>query len=238
MVGQPYGVIYGTDYTYDPVSGQKIISKTSGKPVKTTTSNNIIGNMNPDWTGGMTNTITFKNLSFSFLIDMQKGGDIFSLDMYYGLSSGLYPETDFTNDLGNPVRDPRVGTPGAYDATSGGYIVEGVYADGTTNVTRINANTYSGFGYAAFPNSEFVYDAGYVKLREVVLAYTLPSTLLKKCFITGATFSVIASNPWIIHKSLPYADPESGLGAGNLQGYTTGSLPSTKDFSFNVKLNF
>ncbi len=50
--------------------------------------------------------------------------------------------------------------------------------------------------------------------------------------------SAIGSNLWIIRKSLPYADPESGMTAGNIQGYSTGSLPTTRDFSFNLKLNF
>jgi len=49
---------------------------------------------------------------------------------------------------------------------------------------------------------------------------------------------LVGSNVWIIHKNLPYADPESGLGSGNRQGYTVGSLPSTRDFGFNLKLNF
>ena len=62
--------------------------------------------------------------------------------------------------------------------------------------------------------------------------------MLEKCFFTGVTFSLVGSNVWIIHKNLPYADPESGLGAGNLQGYSIGSLPSTRDFGFNVKLTF
>jgi hypothetical protein len=61
---------------------------------------------------------------------------------------------------------------------------------------------------------------------------------LNKTFIKGATLSAVGSNLWIMHKNLPYADPESGLSAGNLQGYTIGSLPSTRDFSFNLKLNF
>ncbi|MNR49097.1 hypothetical protein D3C85_1684260 [compost metagenome] len=52
------------------------------------------------------------------------------------------------------------------------------------------------------------------------------------------TFSVVGTNLWIIHKNLPDADPESGLGAGNLQGYSTGSLPSTRDISFNIKIQF
>ena len=67
---------------------------------------------------------------------------------------------------------------------------------------------------------------------------SIPTAVLKKTFITGITISAVASNVWIIFKNLPYADPESGLGAGNLQGYTTGSLPSTRDFSLNLKLTF
>ena len=178
---------------------------------------------------------------------MQKGGDIWSLDMYYGLSSGLYPETAFTNDLGNPVRDPIVWVDEddhskGYASNSGGYIVEGVNVSGdgvsTPNRTRIDATNCDGFGIGVFPHKEFIYDAGYVKLREVVVTYNIPSKLIGKTFIKGASLSAIGSNLWIIHKSLPYADPESGLSAGNIQGYTTGSLPTTRDFSFNLKLNF
>ncbi|MCK9421776.1 MAG: SusC/RagA family TonB-linked outer membrane protein [Bacteroidales bacterium] len=242
MVGQPYGVIYGSDYVYD-ANGNKKVSATTGKYLKTATSNNIIGNVNPKWNGGITNTLKYKNWAFSFLIDVQKGGSIFSLDMYYGMSSGLYPETAYTNDLGNPVRNPIVWKDPndhskGYAATSGGYINDGVLPDGTQNWVRVNATSYSGFGYAALPNSAFVYDATYVKLREISLSYTLPSSLLKKTFITGITLTVVASNPWIIYKKIPYTDPESGMSAGNLQGYTTGSLPSTRNFGFNLKFSF
>ena len=246
-VGQSNGILKGTDYTYDD-AGNKILSATSGKPIKTTTATSVIGNVNPDWTGGLSNSFAYKNVSLSFLIDVQKGGDIYSLDMYYGLSSGLYAETAALNDLGNPVRDPRKGTPGAYDATSGGYIIEGVNvlsrdANGKItstqpNVTRVNATTYSGFGYAAEPAKAFVYDAGYVKLREVSLSYSVPASLFAKTGVKGLVLSAVASNLWIIAKNLPYADPESGLAAGNIQGYSIGSLPSTRDFGFNVKLNF
>jgi len=235
-VGQPYGVIEGTDFTY--LDGKILIDPATGLPIPTTTSDQNIGNMTPDWTGGIMNTFTYKNWSLSFLIDVQKGGDIFSLDMYYGMADGIYKETDYTNDLGNPVRDPVVGTPGNYASNSGGYIIDGVYPDGTPNQVRIDASNTTGFGYLVNPNKAYVYDASYVKLREVALSYTLPADLLKKCFISGVTFSLVASNPWIIFKNLPYADPESGLGAGNLQGYSTGSLPSTRDFGFNLKLAF
>jgi hypothetical protein len=167
--------------------------------------------------------------------------------MYYGLATGLYEETSYLNDLGNPVRDPIVWVDPAdkskgYASNSGGFINEGVNVakDGTIteNVTRIAANNYGAFGYARLPNKAFVYDASYVKLRQVSLSYSLPSELLKKTFISGITITAVATNLWIIYKNMPHADPESGLGAGNLQGYSTGPLPSTRDFSLNLKLNF
>ena len=240
-VGEPYGVLKGKDYTYD-ANGQIIINAKTGIPVKTSTATSNLGNVNPDWTGGITNTFSYKGVSFSFLIDMQKGGSIYSLDMYYGLYTGLYPETVFTNDLGNPVRDPLVGTPGNYAANSGGYIIEGVnVANGvsTPNKTRIDASTSDfGFGTAARPHRDFVYDASFIKLREVSLSYNIPSALLTKLLVKSATVSFVGSNLWIIHKNLPYADPEAGLSAGNIQGYSVGSLPGTRDFGFNLKFNF
>jgi len=240
-VGRPYGEIKGKDYTYDE-DGNIIINAATGRPIITKKSDIPIGNFSPDFTGGINNSFSYKNLSLSLLIDFQKGGDIFSLDMYYGLSSGLYPETAFTNDLGNPVRDPLVGDAEVgYEANSGGYIIKGVnVADGVSspNKTRVDATNADAFGTGILPNAAFVYDASFVKLREVVFTYSLPSKMLKKTFIKGASISAIASNLWIIHKNLPYADPESGMSAGNIQGYSTGSLPTTRDFSFNLKLNF
>jgi hypothetical protein len=249
QVGQPYGVIYGTDFVDidgNPVGTtghDKVINPANGRYLKTANSDNVIGNVNPDWTGGIYNSLTYGNWALSFLIDISKGGDIFSLDMYYGLATGIYKETSYINDLGNPVRDPIVyNIPGditsGYAPTSGGFINVGVNPDGSVNTTRINAGSYGAFGYYRNPDKAFVYDATFVKLREVALSYNLPGKILKKSFISGLTISFVASNPWIIYKKLPYADPESGLGAGNLQGYSTGSLPSTRDFSINVKLTF
>jgi len=239
-IGQPNGVLKGTDYTYD-ANGKVIINAANGLPIKSKTATEIIGNVNPDWIGGLQNSFSYKNLTLSFLIDVQKGGSIFNLDMYYGMSSGLYPETAGKNDLGNPVRDAVVGAPGSYDSKSGGYIIEGVnVANGvsTPNKTRVDATTSDGWGYAVQPNKAFVYDAGYVKLREVAISYTLPAKWLVKTGLKGVVLSAVGSNLWIISKHLPYADPESGLAAGNVQGYSIGSLPSTRDLGFNVKLNF
>ena len=229
QVGQPYGVLYGTDYTY--IDGQRVVDPATGQYIATSDSDNVIGDTNPDWIMGISNSFTYKNLTLSFLIDIQQGGSIFSLDQYYGLATGLYAETAFTNDLGNPVRNTI--------ANGGGYINPGVNPDGAVNESRIRTDRFGAFGYRrGLPQSEFVYDASYVKLREIALSYNLPKKYLERTFINTLSFSATGSNLWIISKNLPHADPESGLGSGNLQGYTTGSLPSTKDFGFNIKAQF
>ena len=240
-VGEPYGIIEGIDYTY--LNGQRVVDPANGRYIKTSTSNNNLGKVSPDWKGGILNTITYKNWKLSALVDISKGGHIWSLDMYYGLATGLYPETAGLNDLGNPVRDPIVWADDAdhskgYASNSGGFINPGVNPDGNKNTTRISAANYGSFGYLRVPDAAFSYDASYVKLREVSLSYKVPSSVLQKIFIKGIDLSIVGSNLWIISKHLPYADPESGLGAGNLLGFSTGSLPTTKDVGFNIKLTF
>ena len=73
---------------------------------------------------------------------MQKGGQIFSLDRYYGLATGLYDDTAFTNELGNPVRDPLTS-----GSDSGGFINPGVNPNGAVNTTRIEASRFGAQGY-------------------------------------------------------------------------------------------
>lgn len=229
-VGRPYGDIVGKDYVY-AANGQKITE--NGLYVMTTTTNNVIGNINPDWIGGIRNKFTYKQVSFSFLIDVQHGGDLYSLDQAYGQHTGLYESTAGYNELGNPVRNTL--------ANGGGLILPGVNRDGTPNTTRTPRPEVAGsiYGYKANPESAYIYDASYVKLREVNLTYAFPTSLANKLSLTDLRMSVIGSNLWIIDKNLPDADPESGVSAGNLAaGYSGGSLPSTRNIGFNLTLKF
>jgi outer membrane receptor protein involved in Fe transport len=237
-VGEAYGAIQGTDFQYNE-DGEKIVGA-NGYYLKTAKSDIVLGNINPDFIGGLNNKFSYKNWSFSFLIDWQKGGSVFSLDMYYGLATGLYAETDYINDLGNPVRDPLTD-----DATSGGLILDGVVNVGTaeepiweTNTKRVAGDDYRVFGYSRNPNSAFVYDASYVKLREVVLTYSLPEKVLAKTPIGGLNFSLVGSNLWIIHKNLPHADPEASQSSGNVQGWQSGVMPTTRNIGLTVSLQF
>lgn len=241
-VGEPYGTIQGSDYVYD-ANGNRIVDE-DGYYLISPTSDIVLGNVNPDWIGGVNNRISYKGWALSFLIDMQQGGEVFSLDQYYGLATGLYEETDFINDLGNPVRDPiayndpEIGFESGYAPNSGGFINEGVTAEGAPNNIRVEGGDYLAFGYATHPNREFVYDAGYIKLREVVLSYSIPSAALGNSFIRGATFSIFGSNLWIIDKGLPHADPEAGQSSGNIQGWQSGVMPTTRNVGLSVNLQF
>ena len=242
-VGEAYGAIQGSDYSYDD-NGNKIVNS-AGYYELSETNDKVIGNITPDWNGGLTNTFGYKNWSLSFLIDWQKGGDIFSLDQWYGTGTGLYEESVGNNDLGNPVRDPVVqNTDGSYASNSGGTVLEGVMEDPNnpgsyiTNTTRIEGNNYKADGWARNPNAGYIYDASYIKLRQLSITYKFPNSMLEKTFISNASLSFVGSNLWIIHKNLPYADPEGGLSSGNVQGFQSGVLPTTRNFGFNLKLNF
>ena len=241
--GQPYGTIRGSDFIYAE-NGQPIVNQTgSGSRIGTyqrTGANNIvIGDINADWKAGLNNSFTYKNFNLSFLIDMQKGGDVFSLDTWYGYATGMYDFSAADNELGNPVRDPIVGTPGNYGANSGGFILPGVAPNGTPNAVRANGSVYTtAWGYARAPNKLHVYDAGYVKLREASLSYNFNPKTLEKSPFTNIVVSLIGRNLWIIDKSTPYADPEAGLSSGNVQGYQSGAYPSIREVGASLKLQF
>ena len=225
-IGQPYGSIVGYNYVYD-ANGNKTIG--ADGYYTQSSSKEVIGNVNPDWIGGINNSFRYKNFNFSFLIDIKKGGDVFSLDTWYGYATGIYANTDFVNDLGNPVRNTL--------ANGGGVVLDGVLADGSVNTTRVRADNYANpWGYKHAPNAEHTYDAGYVKLREVSLSYDFDTTVIEKLKIAKLTLTAIGKNLWIIDKSTPYADPEAGLSSGNIQGYQSGAYPSVREFGLNLKV--
>lgn len=226
-IGQPYGVLRGADFVYN--NGQKVVLPSGYYAQSDATS--VIGNVTPDWKMGITNTVNYKGLSLSFLIDIQKGGSVFSLDRYYGLATGLYADTTPLNDKGSPVRSSN--------ADGGGYIVPGVLADGTPNTKRVSGENFGLFGYRRNPASAFIYDASYVKLREVTISYKLPVGLFGGSqFIKGATFSLVGRNLWIISKNLPYADPEDGITSGNVSGFQSGVYPSVREIGGSLKFSF
>lgn len=220
--GEAWGNLIGSDYVW--LNGQPVVNPTTGYYLRQ--SNQNIGNVTPDWIGGVRNSLNYKGLSLSFLIDVRHGGDVFSTDMYYGLATGLYEETATGN-----VREEGVVWPG-------------VNPNGNVNTTNTANPTAFGSldGYARMPASRFVYDGSYVKLREASIGYSLPKSVLAGTFVKDAKISIVGRNLWIIHKNLPYADPENMVGGGTggqrSYGWSIGSLPTTRDIGVNVTLKF
>ncbi len=224
--GQSVGILKGSDFVY--LNGKKVVDK-DGYYKKSDKADITLGNVNPKFLMGLNNSFTYKGVTASFLIDMQYGGQFFSLDMAYGLATGLYPETAGNNDLGNPVRNELT--------EGGGVILDGVKEDGSPNDIRADASTYANpWGYETNPNAPYIYDASYVKFREASISYKLP--LKNEAFFRSVSFGLIGTNLAILYKNSPYTDPEAGLSAGNIQGYQTGVLPTTRNFGFKVSFQF
>lgn len=187
------------------------------------------GSVVPKVTGGLVNTLSYKNFLLNFAIDYQFGGKFFSLSEAWGHYSGLMEATADKNDKGMNVRDAV--------ADGGGVHVVGVAAaDGQTVVDMyIDAQDYWHQFYNNQIAEPFVHDLSFVKLREISLGYQIPVQKLGigKTF-KGAALSIVARNPWIIYRDAKNFDPSEISG---VQG-EDGQFPGTRSLGINLKLNF
>jgi len=248
-VGQPYGVIRGTDFVYH-ANGEPMVGA-NGYYMRSDASDEMIGNIQPDWNAGLSSRMTYKGFSLNVLFDGQKGGDIYSVNTKYGQATGVYAETAGNNVLGNPTRDNIVSlTDGEYSqhfsggiplsdaaANSGGTILPGVKEDGTPNDLLVSAGRWGrAYYYSNSPTARYVFDASYIKFRELSVGYSLNKNLVDKTPFSNVTFSVVGRNLAILFKNTEHFDPEMSLGAGNAQGIETGAYPTTRSIGFNLKL--
>jgi hypothetical protein len=231
--GQPYGTITGNNFVFDDTTGKKVVGS-NGKYLATSSITEVLGNVQPDWIAGLSNNFKYKNFSLGFLIDIRQGGNVMSWDYAFGMATGLYEESATKNDKGNLLRD-AVGDGG------GILLPDTVNEDGSPNTTYASASTYTmPLGYYGSRNiAQFVYDASFVKLRELTIRYDVPNNFLDQFGIQKMSVGLVGRNLWIIDKHTPYTDPEASHSAGNYsQGIQIGALPAVKDLSLNVTLNF
>ena len=120
------------------------------------------------------------------------------------------------------------------------YLAEGVLADGSTNNIYVNPEKY----WSQFSNwtneihDPFVYDASYVKLREVTLTWELPSKWLSPVKIKKFYLSIYGRNLWLLYSQVPNIDPEAFHDSENGMGYELYSYPGRRNIGFNLKFNF
>jgi hypothetical protein len=221
-VGQPWGQLFGPGFKR--IDGKPVLD---GNGLHVREAEVLFGSVLPDFTGGVQNSLSYKNFYLNFNIDYQQGGKFYSLSDFWGSFSGLTAKTATTNDKGNPIRDAV--------ADGGGVRVDGVDADGKAVTHYVDAQTY----FHQFQGSRIaensIYDLTFVKLREVSLGYRFDLAKLGiSKTITGATFSVVSRNPWLIYAKTRDFDPSE---ISNTYG-ENGQFPGTRSLGFNLKLNF
>ena len=220
IVGSAYGEIVGNKYKRD-ADGNLLLKDGLPQAGEQTS----LGNGVYKWTGGWRNSFTYKNFTLGFLIDAKFGAKIFSGTNYQLYYYGMHKNTLNGRTVENP-----------YAKTVFAGIDE---ATGQANTVAVTAQDY----YKAICNKdiaeEFVYDASFIKLRELSLSYTFPKSMLSSMkVVKGLSVSLIARNLWTIMKHTPNIDPESAVNATNGQGLELNGYPTTRNIGFNVNVKF
>lgn len=212
--GRPFGVIEGINFKKD--SQGRILLNADGSFQKTDFEE--VGNANPDYMLGLSNSFKWNNFFLNFTIDGRFGGDVMSL-------------TEAVNDqfgVSKATGDAR---------NEGGVTVNAVYPDGTAYAGKYPAESYySQVGGRAGITGEYVYDATNVSLRELALGYTF-NIKNSKIFKT-ANLSLVGRNLFFFYKDAPF-DPNISLSTGNgLQGIDVYAAPSTRSVGLNLNVTF
>jgi len=215
--GEEFGGIYGNDFKRDNF-GRKLITNDGlsqrGERI-------LMGNINPDWFGGISNTFRYKNITLSTLVSVQQGGEFYS----YGRAYRMFFGTDARSLEG---RETGIVEDGINENT--GFQNDVAAPAFLKQFTDIFGNEIS---------RNQILDASNVKLREVTLTYSFPRKLLKDTFIQNASLSAIGRNLFFLYNAAGDIDPEASYSSGPAgTAFEHSSLPSTRSYGLNLKLNF
>lgn len=240
-VGERMGNLYGIGFArvqskdpnapYYDASGQyagQMVFGSNGRPIRTT-DRIFLGNYNPDWLMGFRNSFTYKNVRFGFLFDIRSGGDLYSLTQVVGREGGIITET-------------LEGRADGYDLSKpgNGVIGEGVVqnADGsfTPNSRKVTAREWHTAWTGGRNIAEGVmYDASFIKLRELQLGFNIPDKVWGKLPFRNASVTLVGRNLFLWDR-VPHVDPEtmSYSGGTALPGIEYMSIPSTRSYGINL----
>ncbi len=228
--GMPIGVFQarGPAYTAD---GQMIVDN-QGLPVA---DDELVtyGNSQHNYFGGLSNSLTWKNISLSFRFDFRQGGLMYSRTKNITLWSGTVPETLYNNR--EPFIIPNSVVEIGEDADG-----EPIYAENTKPIDATNLVNFWGNGGIEIDGASLI-DRSFVKLREVVLSYNLPATVLEKTPFERLDISVIGRNLLLFTPACQtYIDPEmTTFGNDLLADFGEyGAQPTTRSIVFNLRVTF
>jgi hypothetical protein len=226
--GQPFGVLAGWVQKTSP-DGQPVFEE-NGAPVQSDQME-VIGNGIPDFTGGFSNSITYKGFNLSALIDFRVGGEIYSGTNVRLTQWGLHKQT-------------LQGREGEEPLTVSGVIQSGTTSDGTPiyedfskTLSPGEANNYwNQMGNRV--QDHFIYDGSFAKLRQITFGYNFPRRLMEKTPFTNVSLSFVGRNLSILWKNIDNVDPESGYSSGNGQGLDYFGMPQSRSYGFNLRASF
>jgi hypothetical protein len=217
--GEAYGSLVGRGFERDP-NGNVIYE--NGLPVIDPTQR-VLGNVTPDWTGGVNFTAKYKSFDLSTLIDAKIGGDVHSMTYAWGRYAGTLEETLIGRETG------VVGV-GVMPDGSGGFVQNNVV---------VGAKEFNQASFGNTIEESAIFDASYVKLRQVSLGYSFPKKWLKGSFIEDLKLSIVSRNLAILYKKAPHIDPETGFSSANGElGQEFGQIPSARSYGFNLNVKF
>lgn len=242
-VGQRMGSLYGPGFVRvpdGPLKGMPVI-KSNGRPQITPT-NIYLGNINPDWTAGITNRFSYRSIYLEVLFDMNYGGVLVSRFINKATGAGQLEETAEARLKHAPddVYNKDYYRDGGVLQTDGSYlrnlqVFDGSYSKGIngTNARNFYKRWYDHNSEAQLINRSFV------KLREVKLGYNFPKKLYNRVPIQNINFSLVGRNLLLFTKNKQF-DPETAAstGQGLVAGFENLSLPTTRSYGVNLSINF
>ena len=236
ITGEEWGMLYGRQRKQD-ADGNWIYLSSGNHAYE---NNQLLGNIMPDYTGGITSNLTYKNWDLAIGIDFQEGGLYHSVTDMFSMGAGLHEYTAGLNDKGNPKRDPV--------SAGGGIHQVGVYADGSVADFYKDPNSWAWGNWTR--DDLWLVDASFVKLRQVRLGYSFDADKLSNTPFSGIDIALIGTNLAILSettdwgdyrgKKNPGLDPSElgGNWSGSLYASEGGQLPSARSFGLNVNLKF
>lgn len=243
MVDQKYRTLYGTQWLRDD-EGRMIIDPSTGWPIQDAVSG-IIGVVPENYRMGIKNTITFKGITLSALIEIKNGGEMWNGTKgalyYFGThkdTEGRYTDTKTWNGVyGYADEENNV----IYTDADGNDLPTGTAPVENSVEMKLDEDWYwwsgPGSGFTG-PAEPYIEKTDWVRLKEVYISYALPRKMIENTFIQGLEIYFSGRNLWL---STPYTgvDPETSLfGNSNAQGIDYFNMPGTKSYTCGLRLNF
>ena len=220
IVGEKYGALYGSSYVRND-AGHIVHEMVNGIPIPKIGARKILGFGVAPTALGLGSSFRYKDFNASILIEGKSGGQIYSGSNAFLIRNGHHKKTV-----------PAGGR-------EAGFVPKGVMEDGSTITTSIPQAQQEDYYRRTYSIAEeAIQDSDYMRLRQLSIGYTVPSSMLEGSFISKATISLIGRNLFFLSNSTDNIDPESAYNNGNSAGLEWFGLPVPRTVGLNLNLKF